>query len=174
MSERARVGVSSCLLGHRVRYDGAEKSLSWVTDTLANLVELIPVCPEVGAGMSVPRPPIQMVERDSVVRIELVHGTGEVHQALEHYCQSALRVLEQHGLHGYLFKARSPSCGVVDTPHFAADGDIVRRGSGLWAQAVLDRWPTLPVADESQVQDEEGREAFLQRVHDYWRRSVRR
>lgn len=169
MSERPRVGVSSCLLGQLVRYDGVEKRIPWVSEILSSKVELVPICPEVGAGMSVPRPPIQLVERKTGIReIELVNGQGDVHTAMRAFCDAMRMQLESHGLHGYLFKARSPSCGIRDTPHFSKSGAILRKGAGLWAETCMQRWPELPIADESDVNDEAGQEAFVQRVQRFW------
>ena len=101
MSERPRVGVSSCLLGHRVRYDGAEKQIPWISEDLASEVELVPICPEVGAGMSVPRPPIQLVERAFGIReVELVSGHDDVHTAMRSFCDGMQVQLEAHQLQG--------------------------------------------------------------------------
>ncbi len=171
LGRRPRVGVSSCLLGQRVRYDGALKGLPWACDELAHTVELVPICPEVGAGMSVPRPAIQLVERSNGLRLELVNGARDVSLAMREYCDGVLSLLEENALHGFLLKARSPSCGISDTPHFSASGEIVRRGSGMWAQTIRDHWPLLPLADESDVYDEAGRNEFLSRVHAYWAHS---
>ncbi len=168
LGARPRVGVSSCLLGQRVRYDGVLKGLPWAEDELARAVELVPICPEVGAGMSVPRPAIALVERANGLRLELVEGTRDVSLAMREYCDSVLLQLEKNELHGFLFKARSPSCGVRDTPHFSASGDVVRRGSGMWAQLIHEHWPLLPLADEGDVQNELGRAEFLRRVHACW------
>ncbi len=170
MSKLPRVGVSSCLLGQRVRYDGAQKTVPWVGTVLSEFVELVPICPEVGAGMPVPRPPIQLVRRGAKgLLIELVTGTGDVHSPMRHFCDTMRDLLAAEELHGYLFKARSPSCGVVDTPHISEEGEVVERGAGIWAQTVLDCWPDLPVADENSVAEDAGREEFLRRVTAFWR-----
>lgn len=170
MSRRPRVGVSSCLLGQRVRYDGAQKAVPWVSTVLSQSVELVAICPEVGAGMSVPRPPIQLVKRGAKgLRIELVTGTGDVHSPMRTFCDTMRDQLASEELHGYLFKARSPSCGVVDTPHISEDGIIVERGAGIWAQTLLEYWPDLPVADENGIAEDAGCDAFLRRVTAFWR-----
>ncbi len=169
MSNRPRVGVSSCLLGERVRYDGAEKGVEGLRETLISRVELVPICPEVGAGMPVPRPPIQLVERGGRgLVVELVAGSGDVHTPMREFCETTRNRLLHEPLHGYLFKARSPSCGVVDTPHFSQAGDIVRKGAGLWAQTLMTQWPDMPTADESVIADSSAYEAFLDRVFAYW------
>jgi uncharacterized protein YbbK (DUF523 family) len=161
--------VSSCLLGQRVRYDGVEKRIPWVSEILSIEVELVPICPEVGAGMSVPRPPIQLVERGAGRReVALVTGAGDVHTAMRAFCDTMRVQLEANGLHGYLFKARSPSCGIRDTPHFSESGAVLRKGAGLWAETCMQRWPELPIADESDVSDQAGQQAFLQRVREFW------
>jgi len=172
-NDKPRVGVSSCLLGHRVRYDGAEMSVPWVATELANRVELVPICPEVGAGMPVPRPPIQRMESDAgVLRLVLVQGDGDVETPLLAYCATVIRQLEVQPIHGYVFKARSPSCGITDTPHVGADGTVVRHESGVWAEILRLRWPALPAIDESGLQEETGRNEFLQRIYAYWRESL--
>ena len=171
LGSRPRVGVSSCLLGQRVRYDGVLKGLAWAEGELAHAVVLVPICPEVGAGMSVPRPAIQLVERSNGLRLELVKGARDVTLAMREYCDEVVSLLEENALHGFLFKARSPSCGISDTPHLSASGKIVRRGSGMWAQTIRNQWPLLPLADESNVRDEAGRNEFLGRVHAYWAHS---
>lgn len=173
MSELPRVGVSSCLLGHLVRYDGVQKGLRWVSEALSSLVELVPICPEVGSGMPVPRPPIQLVQRASGIReMELVRGDEDVHSAMRAFCDAMQEKLATHRLHGYLFKARSPSCGIVDTPHFSESGTIVGRGPGMWAETIIAHWPELPIADESSVQDEAGQREFLRRVRAYQQRDL--
>lgn len=167
--------MSACLLGEPVRYDGEKKEIAWVREALAEHVEIVAICPEVGAGMPVPRPPIELVilENQSL-HTRLVQGAGDVHTPLEAFCSRKLAELEECELDGYLFKARSPSCGVIDTPYFSESGEIARRGPGLWARDVMTRWPEMPIADESNVATPEGQSAFLLRVRDYWRRRQER
>ncbi|MCP4446167.1 MAG: DUF523 domain-containing protein [Myxococcales bacterium] len=175
MRDRPRVGVSSCLLGHLVRYDGAAKGLPWVQEEIGCAVDLQPICPETGAGMPVPRPPIQVLQhRSGALRVVLVQGEGDVHSPLSAFCESNRSSLEGQELDGYLFKARSPSCGLHDTPYFSESGDTIGQGAGLWARTIIERWPDLPLADESQLRDPAARSDFVRQVQAYWKRDMTR
>ena len=162
------VGVSSCLLGERVRYDGREKRAPWVAEHLAEIVELVSLCPEVGAGMSIPRPPIQVVKPPgAALRVLRVHDGHDVTDELQAFATRSLDQLDARGIDGYVFKARSPSCGLRDTPHFASDGSdaaVFSMGMGLWARAVTERWPALPVIDEAGLSEPAARRRFLDAV----------
>jgi uncharacterized protein YbbK (DUF523 family) len=165
-----RVGVSSCLLGELVRYDGKEKRISWITDVLAQKVELISICPEVGAGMPVPRPAIQIVEDSGrSLRLQVVSDGRDVTAPMHSFMAEQIRVLTAQPIDGYIFKARSPSCGLRDTPHFLSTAtEPTRVASGLWAASVREHFPALPLADESDVLDESGQERFLKQVQAHW------
>ena len=169
MTVRPRVGISRCLLGDEVRYDGTHRRDATVIALLEPHVEWVAVCPEVEVGMGTPREPIQLVtSRDgvpsmgSLVRLVGVGSgrdwTARMHAwARERACQLAALDLS-----GYVFKARSPSCGIGDATILDAGGD--RRGRGLFAQALIDALPDLPVTDESSLSDAEARARFLERV----------
>ncbi|MFZ5724386.1 MAG: DUF523 domain-containing protein [Pseudomonadota bacterium] len=144
---RPRVGVSACLLGERVRYDGEHRRIALVADALRDLVELVPLCPEVAIGLGVPRPAIQRVLLDDgseVVR-GVVDRTQDVTTALRGYAQQVARTVI---LHGYVFKARSPSCAPGNTPLFDEGDAIVGAAWGAYAEALRQAFPALPVCDE--------------------------
>src|SRR5438132_8879597 len=128
MRARIRLGISSCLLGERVRYDGAHKRNDYVARTLARHFALVPVCPEVGIGMGVPRPPIELAGR-----IEAPRAVGREDAALDVTAWlSAFGRKQAHrldDLSGYVFKSRSPSCGLFDVPVYTKAGS--RRGRGV-------------------------------------------
>lgn len=167
---RPLVGVSACLVGEPVRYDGETKRDDWIAEVLAGEVELRPLCPEVGAGMPVPRPPIRCVaasDGSTAMRVVLVDDGRDVTDDLNAFAARTLARLDLAQLDGFVFKARSPSCGLRDTPLF--DGHeqgaaIVSEGAGLWAARVRAEAPDLPVADEGDLLGEGGRAAFLARV----------
>ena len=164
--------MSACLLGERVRYDGQAKGISWIAETLTGEVEVVSICPEVGAGMPVPRPPIQIVDMPGR-GLQLVEVDGERNhsEAMQSFTEGELRKLAAGPIDGYIFKARSPSCGLRDTPQFAsaASGEpALRVGAGLWAASIRLQWPNLPCVDESEVSDAEGRARFLEQVHAHW------
>ena len=149
-----RVGISRCLLGDAVRYDGGHKRQPVLIDALGPHVEWVPVCPEVEMDMGTPREPIDLVRRGEEVRaVGVVSGrdwTGPM-TAFSTGRASALKTLR---LSGYVFKARSPSCNVHGT-------------RGLFADAVTQAMPDLPVADEEDLRDAATCAQFLQRVRGY-------
>jgi uncharacterized protein YbbK (DUF523 family) len=169
MNPRPRVGVSRCLVGDEVRYDGTHRLDETVMALLGPHVEWVPVCPEVEIGMGIPREPIQLVASADGVpsmgeRVRLVGvGSGEDWTERMHaWARDRARELAALDLSGYVFKARSPSCGIDEVIVHAADGE--RRGRGLFAQALVDALPDLPVADEASLSDAGARARFLERV----------
>ncbi len=161
-----RLGVSSCLLGNNVRYDGRHKRDDFIADTLARYVELVPLCPEVAIGMGVPRPPIQLVGDATAPRARGV--TDERLDVTRALSEVGLDMAREHGdISGYVFKSRSPSCGVDEVP---LQGSTQRRGvRGIYAAAIMAALPGLPVTQEEDLRDPLLRENFLQRVLVYHR-----
>lgn len=165
MKPRLRIGVSACLLGDAVRYDGNSKRNRMVCSALGNHIELIPVCPEVAIGMGVPRAPIQLVEIDSDI-----HALGrddpsqEFTGPLTRYAREKTRTL--HEISGFIFKSRSPSCGLGSTPIYRHHKKA-RKGSGLFTQELLGTNPMLPVTEESGIEDSHQRRQFLEQVYAY-------
>lgn len=165
-----RVGVSACLVGQAVRYDGADKRNHFVVDELARLVELVPVCPEVEVGMGVPRPPLHLVGPALAPRM-VVASTGEDWTArMERFARDRVRRLIEAGISGYVLKARSPSCGLDGVElHHAAGGPTTREGRGLFAAELRRALPDLPIEEEGALEDHHRRQAFLAKVFAYRR-----
>lgn len=169
-ASRVRIGVSACLLGERVRYDAGHKRDPLIADRLAEVVEWVPLCPEVAIGMGVPRPPIRLLAEGGEVRaVGLEDRTLEVTAPLKAYGRRMAAALDD--VDGYVFKARSPSCGTARVKLYSA-GRSRPRGTGLFAMEIMARRPLLPVADEDELQDPAWRDNFLERVfaHRRWRR----
>lgn len=160
-----RLGVSACLLGENVRYDGGHKRDRLVAEILPRHFELVPVCPEVGIGLSVPRPPIQLAGDPEKPRVVAVADPERDYtDALSDYAADQTRRLSD--LSGYIFKSRSPSCGINRVPVQTADGGTaVGSGRGAYAAEWLRRRPTLPVVEEVGLADSGVRANFLGRVH---------
>lgn len=157
-----RVGVSSCLLGATVRYDGRHKRDEAVVE-LGRRVELVPVCPEVEAGMGAPREPVRLLRLDGRPHVR-GGSTGTDHtEAMARFSARRLDELVAGGLHGYVLKSRSPSCG-LDVPLFDDRGAEVGRVAGLFAAALLVRLPGLPIVEEESLRDPPERERFVARV----------
>lgn len=165
---RPCIGVSSCLLGQRVRYDGGHKRDGFVVEELGARFELLPICPEVAIGLGVPRPPIQLLLEADGIHARGVQDPGlDVTDRLRAYARLVLPDLAR--LCGYVFKARSPSCGIDSTPLFVA-GEAPRLASGLFAAAVQAALPGLPLVQEDQLQDPALRARFLEQLYACQRR----
>ena len=166
-SPRLRIGISQCLLGDRVRYDGGHKRDALLASTLSRQVEWISVCPEVEAGLGVPREAMRL--EGTAAAALLVTATTKVDHtaAMRQFSARRLRELEQLNLSGYVFKARSPSCGIGGVPLVNAQGIETPEGVGLFAQAFMEHFPMIPVEDEGRLQDPKILKDFLRRVSDY-------
>jgi uncharacterized protein YbbK (DUF523 family) len=173
-AEKIRIGVSACLLGRNVRYDGGHKHDRFVTDTLGTWFEWVPVCPEVEMGLSVPRPTLRLSGAPENPRLEMPE-TGEDHTAaMKSFSRARLDALEALDLCGYLLKSDSPSCGMERVRVHAPSGMSSRHGTGLFARALLDRFPLLPVEEEGRLGNPVLRENWIERVFAYrrWRAAV--
>jgi uncharacterized protein YbgA (DUF1722 family)/uncharacterized protein YbbK (DUF523 family) len=166
-----RIGISSCLLGQEVRYDGGHKRDTFITGTLSRYFEFVPVCPELAIGLGVPREPIQLVGTPEDIRVVGTRNPAlDVTEKLRAYGRSTAARLGDLG--GYIFKARSPSCGMERVKLRPAHGGMAsHRGVGQYAQAFIEAAPLLPAEEEGRLNDPVLRENFLERVFVYrrWR-----
>jgi uncharacterized protein YbgA (DUF1722 family)/uncharacterized protein YbbK (DUF523 family) len=165
---RICLGISGCLLGEKVRYDGADKRDGYITGTLARFFELVPVCPEVAIGLGVPRPPIRLVGS-----IAAPHAVGianpdlDVTDKLAAYGRRTAQRLDD--ISGYILKSKSPSCGMERVKVYTRRGRLAGSGRGIYAAALMAASPLLPVEEESHLGDPDLRENFFERVFAYWR-----
>jgi uncharacterized protein YbbK (DUF523 family) len=157
-----RVGISACLLGAPVRYDGADKRLPSLAEEWRGQVEWVPVCPEVEVGMPVPREPIRLERGASGIRLVATASGTDWTDAMRAFAAQRLRRLGE--LSGYVFKARSPSCGPLGVPLLSREGQWLEDSVGRFAAAVTAAMPDLPVSDEDGLADPASRAAFLRRV----------
>jgi uncharacterized protein YbgA (DUF1722 family)/uncharacterized protein YbbK (DUF523 family) len=164
-----RIGISTCLLGEKVRYDGGHKRDRFLTDTLGPYVEWVPVCPEVEMGMGIPREPIRLVRRDDGVRL-VGSKTGTDHtRAMHEFARRRAAQLAKLGLCGYVLKKDSPSCGMERVALHHADGHATRNARGLFAEELLRQMPNLPAEEEGRLNDPRLRENWIERVFAYRR-----
>ena len=166
MHEKPLVGVSRCLLGHKVRYDGDSKPHTSVIHQLADLFEFVPVCPEVEAGLSVPRPPVQLsgsIDDPSITGRD--DPELDVTDLMQAYCITRPSELTQ--LCGFVFKSRSPSCGLNTTPVFIDGNCVTDNSRGLFARAMTKLYPLLPVIEETELESDAKRELFIERIYSY-------
>ena len=158
-----RIGISSCLLGERVRFDGNHKRDSYIVGTLGDFFNFVPICPEVAIGLGTPREPIRLVgdpQRPQVVGVRT--PTLEVTAPLERYGRETATRLDE--ISGYILKSKSPSCGMERVKVYQAGGMPSRQGSGVFARELMAARPYLPVEEEGRLGDPVLRENFLQRV----------
>jgi uncharacterized protein YbgA (DUF1722 family)/uncharacterized protein YbbK (DUF523 family) len=167
---RPSLGVSSCLLGQQVRFDGGHKHDRWVTDVLGQYVDFVPVCPEVEIGMGTPRETIRLERASGTVRL-VAPGSGTDHTtAMQTYAEKRSTALARMRLCGYILKKDSPSCGMERVRVYDRSGVPARDGRGLFADALLRRLPALPVEEEGRLNDPRLRENFVTRIfaHQRW------
>lgn len=166
-----KIGISSCLIGNKVRYDGRGKPVPWLIESLADQFELIPVCPEIQAGMTVPREAVRLVW--SPRRISVIgHDTGkDWTDAILDFCEGQVSGDRMGSLCGYILKSGSPSCGIKAVPVYShVDGnEISKNGVGLFAEKILTNFPDLPVVDEMCLSEKDKRQKFIDDVKRYAR-----
>jgi uncharacterized protein YbgA (DUF1722 family)/uncharacterized protein YbbK (DUF523 family) len=166
-----RIGISRCLLGDGVRYDGGHKRDAFLTDVLGQFVEWVPVCPEVEAGLGTPREAMRLVGHDEGPRlITIKHGMDHT-QMMTRFSERRVRELDALDLSGYVFKKGSPSCGIERVRLYNEHGMPTRNGVGLFARAFMERFPLIPVEEEGRLNDPILRENFIERMFCYrrWR-----
>ena len=173
MSETApapiRIGVSACLLGEKVRFDGGHKRDPYLVESFGRYVEWVPVCPEVELGLGTPRETLRLVRISSDIRM-IMPKTGADHtEAMRAYADRRVRELAKEDLSGYILKKDSPSCGMERVRVFDAHGVPAKSGRGLFAEALLQHFPLLPFEEEGRLTDPRLRENFVERVFAYAR-----
>lgn len=167
------VGISSCLLGREVRHDGGHKHSRYCTGVLARYFDFRPVCPELEAGLGVPRPAIHLREYPEGLKLIESNGSADHTTAMQAVIDGVLP--ELHDLRGYILMAKSPSCGMTRIKVHNPEGQVIHRdGRGLFAAALMARYPLLPVEEEGRLNDDQLRENFIERVfaYDDWMQNV--
>jgi len=164
-----RIGVSSCLLGQKVRFDGGHKRDAFVQDSLGRFVTFVPVCPEVEVGMGTPRETVRLVRLGEKVRVVAPKSGKDWTEAMETWSARRAAELAGEDLSGYVLKKDSPSCGMERVRVYGSKGMAVKAGRGLFAEALLARFPLLPVEEEGRLNDPPLRENFIERVFAYRR-----
>jgi uncharacterized protein YbgA (DUF1722 family)/uncharacterized protein YbbK (DUF523 family) len=164
-----RVGISSCLLGEEVRYDGGHQKDPYITGVLARHFTWVPVCPEMEVGMGVPREPIRLVGDPGAPRLLGVTSGTDHTLRMNDFARRRVRELERRELSGYVFKRASPSCGMERVKLYPGEEPPARTGVGLFARALMDALPLLPVEEEGRLSDARRRDNFITRVFAYRR-----
>ncbi|MBE0597862.1 MAG: DUF523 and DUF1722 domain-containing protein [Desulfuromonadales bacterium] len=170
--DKLRLGISSCLLGEKVRYDGGHKHDPWLTGTLGRYVELVPVCPEVELGLGIPREALRQVGEPAAPRLVTVRSGRDLTEPMQEWARQRVEALEREGLCGFIFKSKSPSSGMERVKVYDSKGMPHQVGVGLFARAFMAHFPLLPVEEEGRLHDPKLRENFIEAIFvlQRWRR----
>ena len=173
--EKIRIGVSTCLLGESVRYDGGHARDRYVTDTLEQYMEFVPVCPEMEAGFGVPREPVRLEGDPASPRLISINTKKDLTDTMTTWAQRRVRELEKEDLCGFIFKSKSPSSGMERVKVYTDKGMPVKKGTGLFARAFMDHFPLIPVEEEGRLHDPHLRENFIERIFtlNRWRQMLK-
>lgn len=165
------MGVSSCLLGEEVRYNGGHKRSAWVQDNLGAYVSFVPVCPEVEIGLGIPRETLRLVADSRTSPPDLIAPASESDHTttMQHYARRKTAELKKLGLHGYVLKKGSPSCGMERVKIYSRAGMPLHSGRGMFAEALMNAMPLIPVEEEGRLSDPRLRENFIVRLFAFHR-----
>jgi len=166
---RIRLGISSCLLGEQVRFDGGHKHDPFLTQTLGKFVEWVPVCPEVELGLGTPRPAIRLEGPEHAYRLVEPTSGRDLTDDMRTFAGRRVADLAGCELHGYVLKSKSPSCGMERVRIAQQSGPALKKGVGVFAAALMAHYPLLPVEEEGRLQDVHIRENFIERTFAYQR-----
>jgi len=162
---KIRIGVSACLLGEKVRYDGQHKLDSYIVDTLSRWLELVPVCPEFELGLGVPRESMRLEGDPDSPRLMTTKTRRDLTEPMQSWCNQRVKALAEENLCGFIFKSKSPSSGMERVKVYPTGGGMaVKNGIGLFARTFMEYFPNLPVEEEGRLHDAALRENFIERL----------
>lgn len=167
--EKIRMGISTCLLGENVRYDGGHQHDRYLTDTLGKYFEYTPVCPEVEYGLPIPREALRLVGKPESARLITIKSGVDHTDGMLRWAQGKLKELAREDLCGFVFKSKSPSSGMRAVKVYGPSGMPVHQGVGIFAGAFMKHFPLLPVEEDGRLHDPLLRENFIERVFVYKR-----
>jgi uncharacterized protein YbgA (DUF1722 family)/uncharacterized protein YbbK (DUF523 family) len=171
--KKLRIGVSTCLLGETVRYDGGHALDRYITGTLGQHMEFVPVCPEMEAGLGVPREPLRLIGDPDSPRLVTVNTKRDLTDTMIEWAKRRVKGLEKEDLRGFIFKSKSPSSGMERVKVYTEQGIAVKKGVGIFARAFMEHFPRIPVEEEGRLNDPRLRENFIERIFtlDRWRKT---
>lgn len=174
MEEQIKLGVSACLLGQNVRYNGGHSRDPFITDTLSQYVEFFPVCPEVECGLPIPREAMRLVGDPEAPRLVTSNTNQDLTERMLGWCSRKVRELEGLDLYGFIFKKGSPSSGMERVKVYNTKGMPSNHGIGMFARAFMEHFPLLPVEEDGRLHDPKLRENFIEAIFvlKRWRESL--
>ena len=161
---KVKLGISPCLLGEKIRYDGGHKLDPYIKETLGRYVEWVPVCPEVEYGLPVPREAMRLTGAAGASRLVTIHTGVDHTDGMRGWARQRLHELEKEDLCGFIFKSRSPSSGMRGVKVYNPSGIPAYSGVGVFAGAFMERFPLMPVEDDDRLRKPALRENFIERV----------
>jgi uncharacterized protein YbgA (DUF1722 family)/uncharacterized protein YbbK (DUF523 family) len=162
--EKIKLGISACLLGESVRYDGGHKLDRFLTDTLGQYVEYVPVCPEVECGLGVPRESMHLEGDPGSPQLVTIRTKQDMTDRMVRWAMKRVAELEKEDLCGFIFKSDSPSSGMERVRVYNEKGMPVKKGVGIFARSFMDHFPLFPVEDEGRLHDPKLRDNFIERI----------
>jgi len=174
--EKIKLGISTCLLGETVRYDGGHKLDRFLTDTLGQFVKYVPVCPEVECGLPIPRESMHLEGNPDSPRLVTIRTKQDMTDRMVRWANRRVVELEKEDFCGFIFKSDSPSSGMERIKVYNEKGMPVKRGVGMFARIFMEHFPLLPVEDEGRLHDPKLRDNFIERIFALkkWREVLRR
>jgi uncharacterized protein YbbK (DUF523 family) len=164
MTEKVKLGISSCLLGNNVRWNGGHKLDRFLTNTLGEFVDFIPVCPEAECGMGIPREPLRLVGDPANPRLINTKSKIDRTDQMQAWARKRLKALEMEDLCGFIFKCDSPNCGMIRVKVYSDKGMPIKKGVGIFAHMFMERFPRLPVEDDGRLHNPGIRENFIEQI----------
>jgi uncharacterized protein YbgA (DUF1722 family)/uncharacterized protein YbbK (DUF523 family) len=164
MERNIKLGISSCLLGENVRYDGGHKLDRFLTETLGQYVEYVPVCPEVECGLPIPREAMHLEGNPNSPHLVTTYTKQDMTERMVGWAKKRLVELEKENLCGFIFKSDSPSSGMERVKIYNEKGMPVKKGVGMFARIFMEHFPLLPTEDEGRLHDPKLRENFIERI----------
>ncbi len=161
MNDKIRLGVSACLLGEKVRYDGSHQLNHYLTKILGDYVDFVPVCPEVELGLPTPRESLRLVRDGEKTRLVFSRSGEEITEQMEAWAQKRAQELEKENLDGFVFKSKSPSSGMERVRLYDKNGVPSKTGIGVFARVFMEHFPLVPVEEEGRLNDPKLRENFI-------------
>ena len=162
--EKIKLGISACLLGKNVRYDGGHKLDRFLTDTLGQFVEYVPVCPEVECGLPIPREAMHLEGDPESPRLVTSRTKQDMTERMVQWAKKRVVNLEEEDLLGFIFKSDSPSSGMERIKVYNEKEMPVKKGVGMFARIFMQHFPLLPFEDEGRLHDPKLRENFIERT----------
>jgi uncharacterized protein YbgA (DUF1722 family)/uncharacterized protein YbbK (DUF523 family) len=164
MENKIRLGLSTCLLGENVRFDGGHKRDRFITDTLGQFLEFVPVCPEMECGLGVPRESMRLVGNPESPRLVTNRTKIDHTERMITWARKRVQELEKEDLCGFIFKSRSPSSGMERVRVYNEKGIPEKKGVGMFARIFMEHFPLLPVEEDGRLHDIKLRENFIERI----------